>query len=87
MNTLKKLKIYLKKTPTKGDKFTEAMLDTLQREYNWLNWKRENCPPFEKSSTKKPLTTETLATKRKRDIPAVGEKKEKKTTVRKSRTF
>jgi len=54
------------------------MLDTLQREYNWLNWKRENCPPFEKSSTKKPLTTETLATKRKRDIPAVGEKKKKK---------
>eukprot|EP00026_Physarum_polycephalum_P001811 Phypoly_transcript_01814.p1 GENE.Phypoly_transcript_01814~~Phypoly_transcript_01814.p1 ORF type:complete len:641 (-),score=169.30 Phypoly_transcript_01814:60-1982(-) len=46
-----KVKELLQGTQPKGPQFTRTVLDILQRENNWILWKRENCKGFEKSSS------------------------------------
>jgi len=36
-------------TQPRGPQFTKTVLDILQRENNWILWKRENCKGFERS--------------------------------------
>ncbi|KAG2510992.1 hypothetical protein BBI17_008343 [Phytophthora kernoviae] len=38
----------LKQTPSDGEGFSEMVSYVLERERNWVKWKQEKCPPYEK---------------------------------------
>lgn len=38
----------LKQTPSDGEGFSEMVSYVLERERNWVKWKQERCPPYEK---------------------------------------
>ncbi|KAJ0940460.1 putative THO complex, subunit THOC1 protein [Helianthus annuus] len=40
-------------TPPKGEKFLQSIEHILERERNWVWWKRDGCGPFEKQPTEK----------------------------------
>jgi hypothetical protein len=62
-----KTKELLERTPPNGKKVTEAILETLRREKNWMNWKKGGCKSFEKyPSLKRPIDEPTLDTEAKR---------------------
>ncbi|RLN73197.1 hypothetical protein BBJ28_00018433 [Nothophytophthora sp. Chile5] len=38
----------LRQTPSDGEGFSEMVSSVLERERNWIKWKQEKCPPYEK---------------------------------------
>jgi len=44
----KKAKELLQKTSPNGAKFTQGVSHILHRESNWMEWKTDNCKPFER---------------------------------------
>ncbi|KAJ0605153.1 putative THO complex, subunit THOC1 protein [Helianthus annuus] len=42
-------------TPPKGEKFLRSIEHILERERNWVWWKRDGCGPFEKQPTEKKI--------------------------------
>lgn len=38
----------LKQTPSDGEGFSEMVSSVLERERNWIKWKVDKCPPYEK---------------------------------------
>ncbi|RLN70203.1 hypothetical protein BBJ28_00020554, partial [Nothophytophthora sp. Chile5] len=38
----------LRQTPSDGEGFNEMVSSVLERERNWIKWKQEKCPPYEK---------------------------------------
>ncbi|XP_052176612.1 THO complex subunit 1 isoform X7 [Diospyros lotus] len=45
-----RVKKLLEMTPPKGSEFLHSIEHILERERNWVWWKRDGCPPFEKPS-------------------------------------
>ncbi|KAH9686392.1 THO complex subunit 1 [Citrus sinensis] len=48
-----RVKKLLEMTPPKGKDFLHSIEHILEREKNWVWWKRDGCPPFEKQSMEK----------------------------------
>lgn len=48
-----RVKKLLQMTPPKGIEFLSSIEHILERERNWVWWKRDGCPPFEKPPTEK----------------------------------
>ncbi|KAH9752346.1 THO complex subunit 1 [Citrus sinensis] len=48
-----RVKKLLETTPPKGKDFLHSIEHILEREKNWVWWKRDGCPPFEKQSMEK----------------------------------
>lgn len=48
-----RVKKLLETTPPKGKDFLHSIEHILEREKNWVWWKRDGCPPFEKQSVEK----------------------------------
>lgn len=48
-----RVKKLLETTPPKGKDFLHGIEHILEREKNWVWWKRDGCPPFEKQSMEK----------------------------------
>lgn len=48
-----RVKKLLETTPPKGKDFLHSIEHMLEREKNWVWWKRDGCPPFEKQSMEK----------------------------------
>ncbi|KAL7596187.1 hypothetical protein Lser_V15G27694 [Lactuca serriola] len=48
-----RVKQLLVMTPPKGEKFLQSIEHILERERNWVWWKRDGCAPFEKQPTEK----------------------------------
>ncbi|KAJ4911824.1 THO complex subunit 1 [Raphanus sativus] len=48
-----RVKKLLEITPPKGKEFLRAVEHILEREKNWVWWKRDGCPPFEKQPIEK----------------------------------
>ncbi|KAL8162680.1 hypothetical protein V2J09_014169, partial [Rumex salicifolius] len=48
-----RVKKLLEATPPKGKEFLSSVEHILEREKNWVWWKRDGCPPFEKPVEKK----------------------------------
>ncbi|TMW66218.1 hypothetical protein Poli38472_003983 [Pythium oligandrum] len=40
----------LRETPSDGKGFSELLSIVLERERNWIKWKQEKCPPYERSA-------------------------------------
>eukprot|EP00850_Spirogloea_muscicola_P001667 SM000006S19432 [mRNA] locus=s6:733374:739060:+ [translate_table: standard] len=51
-----RVKRLLQSTPPRGNEFLKSVEHVLSRERNWVLWKRETCPAFEKGPTELPLT-------------------------------
>ncbi|KAL8061851.1 hypothetical protein ABFX02_02G109900 [Erythranthe guttata] len=49
----------LEMMPPKGKEFLRSIEHILERERNWVWWKRDGCPPFEKQPIEKKLAQET----------------------------
>ncbi|KAL7120356.1 hypothetical protein ACP275_02G117600 [Erythranthe tilingii] len=49
----------LEMMPPKGKEFLHSIEHILERERNWVWWKRDGCPPFEKQPIEKKLAQET----------------------------
>ena len=49
-DTKKKVIKLLGETPPNGPQFCEYILHALKREENWIKWKNEGCPSYEKAS-------------------------------------
>ncbi|XAR54473.1 hypothetical protein NMG60_11029616 [Bertholletia excelsa] len=47
------VKKLLQSTPPKGEEFLQSIEHILERERNWVWWKRDGCPPFEKPPIEK----------------------------------
>ncbi|KAK9693568.1 hypothetical protein K7432_013874 [Basidiobolus ranarum] len=63
--------LLLQSTPPNGKLFTETVLYILDHEKNWVNWKNESCPPFEKTPLLASESLTDIAQKRvKLSIPA-----------------
>lgn len=50
-----RVKKLLEITPPKGKEFLQSIEHILERERNWVWWKRDGCPPFEKQQIEKKL--------------------------------
>lgn len=48
-----RVKKLLEATPPKGKEFLNSIEHILEREKNWVWWKRDGCPPFEKQPVEK----------------------------------
>ncbi|XP_020248097.1 THO complex subunit 1 isoform X2 [Asparagus officinalis] len=48
-----RVKKLLETIPPKGKEFLQSIEHILEREKNWVWWKRDGCPPFEKQITEK----------------------------------
>ncbi|KAJ4973113.1 hypothetical protein NE237_006287 [Protea cynaroides] len=48
-----RVKKLLEVTPPKGKEFLHCIEHILEREKNWVWWKRDGCPPFEKQAVEK----------------------------------
>ncbi|ERN09505.1 hypothetical protein AMTRI_Chr09g32690 [Amborella trichopoda] len=59
-----RVKKLLEMIPSKGKEFLERVEHILEREKNWVWWKRDGCPPFEKQATER-KTNQDGAKKRK----------------------
>ncbi|KAF5733648.1 Nuclear matrix protein-related isoform 1 [Tripterygium wilfordii] len=53
-----RVKKLLEVTPPKGKDFLRSIEHILEREKNWVWWKRDGCPPFEKQPTEKKAVQE-----------------------------
>ncbi|WMV11663.1 hypothetical protein MTR67_005048 [Solanum verrucosum] len=60
----------LEMTPPKGIDFLHSIEHILERERNWVWWKRDGCPPFEKQPVKKKLVQD--GTKKRRPRWSLG---------------
>uniref|UniRef100_A0A2P2M6F4 THO complex subunit 1 n=1 Tax=Rhizophora mucronata TaxID=61149 RepID=A0A2P2M6F4_RHIMU len=49
------VKRILERTPPKGRDFLQKIEHVLEREKNWVWWKRDGCPPFEKQPVEKKI--------------------------------
>ncbi|ORY04075.1 hypothetical protein K493DRAFT_311502 [Basidiobolus meristosporus CBS 931.73] len=56
--------LLLQSTPPNGKRFTERVLCILDHERNWVNWKNESCPPFEKAALLASEASTEIAQKR-----------------------
>ncbi|KAL6327612.1 hypothetical protein AAG906_021903 [Vitis piasezkii] len=48
-----RVKKLLETTPPKGKEFLHNIEHILEREKNWVWWKRDGCPPFERQPIEK----------------------------------
>lgn len=62
----------LEMTPPKGIDFLRSIEHILERERNWVWWKRDGCPPFEKQPVEKKLVQD--GTKKRRTRWSLGNK-------------
>ncbi|KAL6495764.1 suppressor of the transcriptional defect of hpr1 by overexpression [Orobanche gracilis] len=53
-----RVKNLLEMTPPRGKEFLHSIEHILERERNWVWWKRDGCPPFEKQPIEKELPQE-----------------------------
>ncbi|CAN1121209.1 THO complex subunit 1 [Linum perenne] len=53
-----RVKKLLEMTPPKGKKFLHKIEHILEREKNWVWWKRDGCPPYEKQPVEKKTVQE-----------------------------
>ncbi|XP_034223761.1 THO complex subunit 1 isoform X2 [Prunus dulcis] len=53
-----RVKKLLEMTPPKGENFLHKIEHILEREKNWVWWKRDGCPPFEKQPAEKKVVQE-----------------------------
>ncbi|GER43279.1 THO complex subunit 1 [Striga asiatica] len=53
-----RVKNILETTPPEGKEFLHSIEHILEREKNWVWWKRDGCPPFEKQPIEKKLAQE-----------------------------
>jgi len=58
----KRVRSLMEKTPPDGKSFTHAIFQILQREKNWIHWKRDGCKAFEKTPAPTPTPTPTPTT-------------------------
>ncbi|GFP93437.1 THO complex subunit 1 [Phtheirospermum japonicum] len=61
-----RVKKLLEMTPPKGKEFLHSIEHILERERNWVWWKRDGCPPFEKHIIEKNLAQEGARKRRPR---------------------
>ncbi|KAL6493814.1 suppressor of the transcriptional defect of hpr1 by overexpression [Orobanche gracilis] len=54
-----RVKNLLEMTPPRGKEFLHSIEHILERERNWVWWKRDGCPPFEKQPIEKELPQES----------------------------
>ncbi|MCE0481594.1 suppressor of the transcriptional defect of hpr1 by overexpression [Datura stramonium] len=67
-----RVKKLLEMTPPKGIDFLHSIEHILERERNWVWWKRDGCPPFEKQPVEKKLVQD--GTKKRRPRWRLGNK-------------
>ncbi|KAF3665314.1 THO complex subunit 1 [Capsicum annuum] len=67
-----RVKKLLEMTPPKGIDFLRSIEHILERERNWVWWKRDGCPPFEKQPEEKKLVQD--GTKKRRPRWRLGNK-------------
>ncbi|XP_022966961.1 THO complex subunit 1 [Cucurbita maxima] len=67
-----RVKKLLEVTPPRGKEFLQKIEHILERENNWVWWKRDGCPPFEKQPIEKKTTHD--ATKKRRPRWRLGNK-------------
>ncbi|XP_024030380.1 THO complex subunit 1 [Morus notabilis] len=60
------VKKLLEMTPPKGKDFLHKVEHILEREKNWLWWKRDGCPPFEKQPIEKKVVQDGVKKRRPR---------------------
>ncbi|GAV58843.1 efThoc1 domain-containing protein [Cephalotus follicularis] len=60
------VKKLLEKTPPKGKEFLHRIEHILEREKNWVWWKRDGCPPFEKQLLEKKVAQDGVKKRRPR---------------------
>ncbi|KAL3516360.1 hypothetical protein ACH5RR_023262 [Cinchona calisaya] len=65
-NCEERVKKLLEMTPPKGKEFLRSIEHILERERNWVWWKRDGCPPFEKQPIEKKLIEECVKKRRPR---------------------
>nr|GEU91038.1 THO complex subunit 1 isoform X1 [Tanacetum cinerariifolium] len=61
-----RVKKLLVMTPPKGEKFLRSIEHILERERNWVWWKRDGCTPFEKQPTEKKAVRDGVKKRRPR---------------------
>ncbi|KAA8537347.1 hypothetical protein F0562_026966 [Nyssa sinensis] len=61
-----RVKKLLEMTPPKGKDFLHSIEHILERERNWVWWKRDGCPPFEEQPTGKKLIQDGVKKRRPR---------------------
>ncbi|KAJ0045652.1 hypothetical protein Pint_05615 [Pistacia integerrima] len=61
-----RVKKLLEMTPPKGKDFLQSIEHILEREKNWVWWKRDGCPAFEKQPTEKKTVQDGLKRRRPR---------------------
>ncbi|KAI4332946.1 hypothetical protein L6164_017812 [Bauhinia variegata] len=61
-----RVKKLLELTPPRGVQFLNKIEHVLEREQNWVWWKRDGCPPFEKQPTEKKAVQEGAKKRRPR---------------------
>ncbi|GAB2293096.1 suppressor of the transcriptional defect of hpr1 by overexpression [Dionaea muscipula] len=61
-----RVKKLLEVTPPKGKEFLECVERILERERNWVWWKRDGCPPFEKQPMEKKVVQDVVKRRRPR---------------------
>ncbi|KAF3784236.1 THO complex subunit 1 [Nymphaea thermarum] len=67
-----RVKKLLETTPPKGKEFLHNIEHILEREKNWVWWKRDGCPPYERQAAEK--TTGHEATKKRKPRWRLGNK-------------
>ncbi|KAK8970863.1 hypothetical protein KSP40_PGU008019 [Platanthera guangdongensis] len=67
-----RVKLLLESIPPKGKEFLQCIEHILEREKNWLWWKWEGCPPFEKQPAEKKIGQD--ATKKRKPRWRLGNK-------------
>ncbi|XP_071932067.1 THO complex subunit 1 [Coffea arabica] len=65
-NCEERVKKLLDMTPPRGKEFLKSIEHILERERNWVWWKRDGCPPFEKQPLEKKLTQDGVKKRRPR---------------------
>ncbi|GMH30510.1 hypothetical protein Nepgr_032353 [Nepenthes gracilis] len=61
-----RVKKLLEVTPPKGKEFLNSIEHILEREKNWVWWKRDGCPPFEKQPIEKKVAQDVVKKRRPR---------------------
>ncbi|XP_057976319.1 THO complex subunit 1 [Malania oleifera] len=61
-----RVKKLLEMTPPKGKEFLHSIEHILEREKNWVWWKRDGCPPFEKQTIEKKAVQDGIRKRRPR---------------------
>lgn len=65
-NCEERVKKLLDVTPPRGKEFLRSIEHILERERNWVWWKRDGCPPFEKQPLEKKLIQDGVKKRRPR---------------------